>query len=109
LGGVEATPASLRDLFDELADKAGAETAGSAGGCDYLRDGRAFAAIDGDAAEVRLDPEIADAVLRTPSTATSSRGAGWVRFAPPEFNQHARDRAEAWFLSAWRAAERLRD
>lgn len=107
---MEEGPATLRELFDELADRAGAKTSGSpASGREYLRDGRAFATIDGDAAEVRLDPEIAEAVLRTPSTAASSRGAGWVRFAPPEFDQHARDRAEAWFLSASRAAERLRD
>jgi hypothetical protein len=97
---------TLRELFDELAENAGADTADSAAGCDYLRGGTAFATIDGDAAEVRLDPEIAEAVLRTPSTAASSRGAGWVRFAPPDFDQHARDRAEAWFLSAWRAAQR---
>lgn len=105
---MDDTPGTLRELFDELADKAGADTAASPSGCQYLRDGRAFAAIDTDAAEVRLDPEIAEAVLRTPSTAASPRGPGWVRFAPPEFDQHARDRAEAWFLSAWRAAERGR-
>jgi len=99
------TLGTLRELFDELADRAGAEKADLAGTCEYLRDGRAFAAIDGDAAEVRLDPEIAEAVLRTPSTGGSSRGVAWVRFAPSELDQHARDRAEAWFLSAWRAAQ----
>jgi hypothetical protein len=101
-------PDTLRQLFDDLAAQAGAETGDSGGGCEYLRQGRAFAAIEGDAAEIRLDPEIADAVKRTPATGPSSRGPDWVRFTPPELDRHALDRAEAWFLSAWRAADATR-
>lgn len=105
---MDDTPDNLRELFDELAAQAGPETGQSSGGCEYRRQGRLFAAIDGDAAEVRLDPEIAEAVRRTPSTGASSRGLDWVRFAPPELDRHALDRAEAWFLSAWRAADTTR-
>ncbi len=56
--------------------------------------------------EVRLHHDIADAALRTPDTTTSKRGAGWVRFAPPEIDGQVSDRARAWLLSAGRAASR---
>jgi hypothetical protein len=63
-----------------------------------------FAAIDGDRAEFRLDPSVVRAVLRTPDTAPSARGADWVAFAPGALDDEAVDRAEAWFLSAHRRA-----
>ena len=102
---MDAAPTTLRELFDELIAEAGGEsTPGDT--AEYLRDGQAFAVAEADAVEVRLHPEIAEAARRTPATAASSRGPEWVRFAPPELDQHALDRAEAWFLSAWRAANR---
>jgi hypothetical protein len=58
------------------------------------------------AAEFRLDPPVAAAALRTPDTGPSRRGEGWVRFRPDVLDHHALDRAEAWFGSAWRRAER---
>ena len=79
-------PDTLRQLFDDLAAQAGAETGDSVGGCEFLRQGRAFAAIDGDVAELRLAPEIVEAVRSTPSTGASPRGSDWVRFAPPELD-----------------------
>ena len=72
------------------------------------RSGRAFAAVstDGAVADFRLDPAVAGAALRTPDTAPSRRGPDWVSFSPETLDDHALDRAEAWFGSAWRRAER---
>jgi hypothetical protein len=66
--------------------------------------GRAFAVLAGDRAEFHLDPLVARAALRTPDTAASPRGPGWVAFAPAVLDDPAVDRAEAWFLSAHRRA-----
>jgi hypothetical protein len=76
------------------------------GGLVWDRGGRAFATSspDGVAAEFLLDPAVAAAALRTPDTEPSRRGPDWVRFRPGELDDHARDRAEAWFGSAWRRA-----
>jgi len=83
-------------------------TVETAGGVLWDRAGRAFAAVgaDGSFAEFRLDGAVAEAVMRTPDTSPSRRGADWVRFTPAELDDHALDRAEAWFGSAWRRAER---
>lgn len=72
---------------------------------DYARDGRPFAVVDGSALELRMNPEVAVAAARTTFTTASRRGNGWIRFAPPSVDQFVLDRAEAWFLSAWRVAE----
>jgi hypothetical protein len=74
----------------------------------YRRGPVLFAAAEPMAAELRLHPEIAESARRTPATSASERGAEWVRFAPPELDRHALDRAEAWFVSAWRAAAKQR-
>jgi hypothetical protein len=66
--------------------------------------GVVFAALAGGRAEFRLDPLVARAALRTPDTAASARGPEWVAFAPETFDEGAVDRAEAWFLSAYRRA-----
>jgi hypothetical protein len=63
-----------------------------------------FATLAGDRAEFRLDPMVATAALRTPDTGPSPRGVDWIVFAPPILDDHAVDRAEAWFLSAHRRA-----
>jgi hypothetical protein len=63
-----------------------------------------FATLAGDRAEFRLDPMVATAALRTPDTGPSRRGGDWITFAPPILDDHAVDRAEAWFLSAHRRA-----
>ena len=101
-------PASLNELFDDLAQQLGAVdvVAAGDGSTEYRRGPRTYAVVNADgSAEVRLHPEVAEAAGRTPSTFGSPRGHDWVRFAPPELEQHALDRAEAWFLSAWRAAQ----
>ncbi len=83
-------------------------TVDPAGGVLWDRVGRAFAAIsaDGSAVDFRLDRAVADAALRTPDTARSRRGPDWVGFRPGTLDDHALDRTEAWFGSAWRRAER---
>ena len=96
---------SLADLFTALAAKLGeikTELRGDV--AEFRRGDVRFAAVDDAAAELRLHPDLAEAARRTPSTTGSERGPEWVRFAPPEVDRHALDRAEAWFLSAWRAA-----
>ena len=104
----DATPVDLASLLEALAAQAGGVTsAGTAAGTTEYRRGKAtFAALRGQAVELRLDPEVAEAAARTPDTRLSERGSGWVRFAPPALDAHAEDRLRAWFLSAWRAAAR---
>jgi hypothetical protein len=101
---------TLADLLTEAAeDLAGVSaTIETAGGVLWDRTGRPFAAagVDGASAEFRLDPAVAAAALRTPDTGPSRRGADWIRFAPTDLDDHAIDRAKAWFGSAWRRAER---
>jgi hypothetical protein len=97
---------TLETHLTEVAAEVGAARATATLGTEFRRDGHAFAFAAGNVVEVKLDPEIAEAALRTPSTSASSRGADWVRLAPDDASQMDLDRARAWFLSAWRAAER---
>jgi hypothetical protein len=73
-------------------------------GAVWQRSGRPFAALAGDVLEVRLQPPVARAALRTPDTGPSRRGEGWVRFVPPTLDQFATDRVTSWIESAWRHA-----
>lgn len=70
----------------------------------WSRGATVFAVVErgGAAAEFRLHPAIAAAAIRTPDTAPSPRGQGWVRFRPASLDGHAVDRATAWFISAYR-------
>jgi hypothetical protein len=77
-------------------------------GVTYLVRGRVFAALAEDVLEVALDPSIAAAALNTPHATASTRGSGWVRFAPPTLDRFALDRAEAWLRSAYARAARSR-
>ena len=102
----ELTLAEVLELAaEELAgvsvESAGPTTTWSAGG-------RPFAVLDGEWAEFRLDPMVARAALRTPETASSTRGPEWVTFAPAVLDDPAIDRIEAWFLSAHRLATATR-
>lgn len=99
-------PATLQESLAAAGHELGASAEPSGGGTEFRRDGQAFAFAERNVVDVRLDPEIAEAALRTPSTSPSSRGADWVRLAPEEEDatQMDLDRARAWFLSAWRAA-----
>ena len=94
---------NLREALEEaLADLEGVEQTAIGGGVEWRRGGQPFAALAGDAAEFRLDPQVANAALRTPDTSASKRGADWVRFSPAVVDGHAIDRAQAWLASAWR-------
>lgn len=78
-------------------------------GVTWSRGAEVFAALgsDGGSAEFLLDPAIAGAAVRTPDTAPSPRGSGWVRFRPTTLDAHAVDRATAWFISAHRRVRSL--
>ncbi len=98
---------TIREVLEEVADDLDeVEADEAAGGTEWRRGGRPFAAATDDAAEFLLDPFVARAALRTPDTSPSSRGPDWVRFAPPDLHEAALDRAIAWLTSAWRLAGR---
>ncbi len=92
---------------DVLAGRAAALEAGQrdvAGGTEFLRGGTVFASLVGGTMSVRLDPAVALAAIRTPDTTVSPLGAEWVAFRPTALDDHAVDRAVAWFDAAWRRA-----
>ncbi len=66
--------------------------------------GSLAAVVEPDAVEVRLRAAVADAALRTADATASARGRGWVRYAPTDLDDFARDRAIAWLDSAVRLA-----
>ena len=100
---------NLRELLEgEAAELPGAEpTLGPDGSITWSRGGRSFATVsaDGSSADFALDPAVADAAARTPDVSPSSRGQGWVTFAPNDLDDHAADRATAWLASAHRRLE----
>jgi hypothetical protein len=96
----------LRDVLDEAA--AGLPEIETSiapdGSIAWSRAGQPFAVLspDGTDAEFALDVAVAAAAARTPDVAISGRGPGWVRFSPNALDDHAVDRAVAWFASAHR-------
>jgi hypothetical protein len=97
---------NLREVLEAAAlglDDVSAAT-DEVGALTWSRRGRAFAALsaEGSVASFGLDPAVAAAAIRTPDTTDSPRGAGWVDFAPVQLDDHAADRAEAWFKPAHR-------
>jgi hypothetical protein len=101
---------TLRELLEAAAGGLPeiGSAAGPGGSVTWSRGGRPFAVAKagGASAEFALDPAVADAAARTPDVAPSDRGVGWVRFAPAALDDHAADRALAWFASAHRRLER---
>jgi hypothetical protein len=99
---------TLAEVLDEAALALDAvDRREGTGGIEFLVGARPFAALagaSGDSAEFCLEPVVARAALGTPDTTPSPRGADWVAFRPGELDRVARDRATAWFLSAWRRA-----
>jgi hypothetical protein len=96
---------TLAELLDEAASTIGTvDRREGSGGVDFLVGGHPFAALAGDTAEFRLEPVVGRAALGTPDVVASARGVDWVAFRPRELDRAARDRATAWFLSAWRRA-----
>ena len=92
-------------LVERAADLEGTEVIPVDDGLELRLDGEQFGTVSGRAVELRLRPAVAGAALRTPDTAASTRGPGWVRFEPPTLDEFARDRAAAWLESAWRFAD----
>ena len=101
---------NLRELLDEAAVDAPDILVAAApdGTTTWSRAGQPFAALsaDGAVAEFALDPPVAAAAARTPDVSPSPRGPGWVRFGPGVLDDHAADRATAWFASAHRRLTR---
>lgn len=98
---------TLRDVVDAAAEDLGdVRLPGDGASVSWAVGNTVFAALDAGRAEFRLDPLVARAALRTPDTAVSTRGPDWVAFAPETLDDGAVDRAEAWFLSAYRRAGR---
>jgi len=96
---------TLAEVLAEAADGLSGVTIDTAGSVTAWAAGPSvFATLAGGRAEFRLDPLVAAAALRTPDTAPSPRGKDWIAFAPSTLDDHALDRAEAWFLSAHRRA-----
>lgn len=94
--------AALANALAVVADRLGVAATNSGPTATWTRGDRAFATLTGGVLEVRLDGPIAAAARRTPDASASPRGPEWVRFAPPEPDGMALDRAEAWFEAAWR-------
>ena len=95
----------LTDLCAELAGELDEVTGTSDGDAAvYVRGGVVFARVSGSALEVRLPADIAEAAARTTDTFPMDE-SGWIRFAPTTAERHVTDRAEAWFVTAWRHAE----
>ena len=98
---------NLRDVLVEAAAPLGVEAiAGPDGAWHWAVAGADFATMDaaGEVATFRLDPVLASAARRTPDVTGSPRGPEWVEFRPTVVDEHAGDRAAAWFAAAARRA-----
>lgn len=91
-------------LDEEAAGLDGVERKTVADGVEWRVGGVAFAALGGDIAEFRLSPVVAAAARATPDADVSARGGAWVSFSPSQLDRYSRDRAVAWFGSAYRNA-----
>ena len=98
---------TIRDVLEEAAaDLDGVDEVEVGEGIEWRAGERLFAVATDDTAEFALDPLVARAAVRTPDATPSARGADWVRFSPSVLDDAAIDRAEAWFMSAWRLVTR---
>lgn len=101
---------TLRELLEERSAALAGVTArrDGDGSTRWERGGNVFAVLtaDGLAADFALDGPVAAAAARTPDVTPSIRGAGWVRFRPAVLDDHAADRARAWFDSGHRRLAR---
>ena len=108
-----AGAAAAGDVVDETLDERVEAVIDDIGGVERRRDGdgvgyavagRVFATLDGERLEAALDAAVAKAALRTPDTAVSPAGPGWIAFTPRVVDRYALDRAEAWVRFAHRHA-----
>lgn len=95
LAALEAAAAELPDASSGAGDQATIE---------WTRTGVRFAILSGTTVDLRVGALIGAAAVRTPDTSASDLGSDWVSFAPPELDDHARDRLVAWFAAAHRRA-----
>ena len=96
---------TLAELLDELSTESGVPPERTVdGSTTWSGTNGPFAWLDpaGQRVEFRLDATIAAAAWRTPDATTSERGPEWVAFSPRELDEHAIDRAAAWFAAAAR-------
>jgi hypothetical protein len=91
-------------LEDAAAGLNGVERREAGATVEWTAAGVVFAVATADTTEFRLDPIVAHAALGTPDAGPSARGPEWVAFSPSQLDRYARDRAVAWFGSAWRRA-----
>ena len=108
-----AGAAAAGDEVDESLDERVEAVIDDLGGVERHRDGdavayavggRVFATRDGERLEAALDAAVSKAALRTPDTAASPAGGGWIAFTPRVVDRYALDRAEAWVRFAHRHA-----
>jgi hypothetical protein len=108
-----AGAAAAGDEVDESLDERVEAVIDDLGGVERRRDGeavayavggRVFATFDCDRLEAALDAAVSKAALRTPDTAASPAGPGWISFRPRVTDRYALDRAEAWVRFAHRHA-----
>jgi hypothetical protein len=97
----EALDERVEAVMAELGD---VERRRASDGVAYSSRGRVFAVLGEDRLETALDTAVSKAALKTPDTAASPRGAGWIAFTPATIDRFALDRAEAWVRSAHRRA-----
>ena len=90
-------------------------TASALSGVDRRQDGRGvtwsiggqpIAIVEGTMASFRIGREIGAAARNTPDASASALGPDWVALQPESLDDHARDRAVAWFAAAHRRAGR---
>ena len=94
-------PALVAEIVVDLPE---ARSLSADGAVTWTRGTAAFAALGPDGIEIRLDRAVAAAATRTPDTAPSRRGPGWIRFNPQDLDPHAIDRLRAWLELAYRRA-----
>ena len=101
----EAVDESLDErVMTVIHELGGVERRGNAGAVELAAGGVVFATLADDTLEAALDPTVLRAALRTPDTAASARGQGWITFTPGVADRYALDRAEAWVRLAHRRA-----
>ena len=96
---------TLEEVLDQAATEEGvAGEVGPDGTTTWSGPRGPFAAMDaaGAMASFKLDATLAAAAVRTPDANASERGPEWVDFVPREPDDHAIDRATAWFAAAAR-------
>jgi hypothetical protein len=96
-----AVAALLTTVATELE---GLEQAGAAGTRTWSVGGTVFARETPVGVELRLDPAVAAAALRTADTHRSDDGPDRIVFRPGVVDRFAEDRLRAWFTHAHRLA-----